>query len=65
MADFLQLPRSLLALRHGDGPNDDDGASMAGMPMGGMSMADDPSCSMHMLGNWQTIGTCILTSSWK
>lgn len=34
--------------------------------MSGMSGMDDSSsaCTMNMLGNWQTIGTCVLTSSW-
>lgn len=35
--------------------------------MSGMSGMGDPSssaCSMNMLGNWQTINTCVLTSSW-
>lgn len=41
-------------------------ASMAGMShdhdgMQGMDMA----CSMDMLTNWKTIGSCFLTSSWK
>lgn len=30
--------------------------------MGGMG--DQPMCSMNMLGNWKTIGTCFLTRSW-
>ncbi|PWN94965.1 Ctr copper transporter [Tilletiopsis washingtonensis] len=37
--------------------HDDD----MGMDMDGDAMA----CSMHMLGNWQTIGACFLTSSWR
>jgi len=35
---------------------------MSGMDMGGGS--ESAACSMQMLGNWQTINTCILTSSW-
>lgn len=27
-------------------------------------MDGSSACSMNMLGNWQTIGTCVLTSSW-
>ena len=37
----------------------DMGSSMSGMDMGSTE------CSMHMLGNWQTLGTCVLTSSWR
>lgn len=38
---------------------------MSGMSgMSGMGDASSNSCSMNMLGNWQTIGTCVLTSSW-
>lgn len=38
--------------------------SMSGMS--GMSGMDGTStaCSMNMLGNWQTINTCVLTSTW-
>ena len=33
--------------------------------MGGMGGMGGMSCSMKMLGNWDTINTCILTSSWR
>ncbi|SNX87450.1 related to CTR3 - high-affinity copper transporter of the plasma membrane [Melanopsichium pennsylvanicum] len=40
-------------------------SSMSAMSgMSGMSDSASESCSMLMLGNWQTIGTCVLTSSW-
>ncbi|KAJ1576602.1 hypothetical protein NDA11_001933 [Ustilago hordei] len=32
--------------------------------MSGMSDMGGSACSMNMLGNWQTINTCLLTSSW-
>ncbi|SPO29855.1 related to CTR3 - high-affinity copper transporter of the plasma membrane [Ustilago trichophora] len=39
-----------------------DHSSMSGMSgMGGMA---SNACSMSMLGNWQTINTCVLTASW-
>ena len=48
-----------------------DHSSMSGMSgvsgmsgMSGMGDASSNACSMNMLGNWQTINTCVLTSSW-
>ena len=38
--------------------------SGGGHDMGGMDMGHGPGCKLSMLGNWNTIGTCILTSSW-
>ncbi|PWN93063.1 Ctr copper transporter, partial [Acaromyces ingoldii] len=37
--------------------------SMSGMDMDSTDMSSG-SCSMSMLGNWETIGSCFLTSSW-
>lgn len=37
-------------------------SGMGGMP--GMDGSASDACSMNMLGNWQTINTCVLTSSW-
>ncbi|CDS81968.1 related to CTR3-high-affinity copper transporter of the plasma membrane [Sporisorium scitamineum] len=40
-------------------------SDMSGMSgMSGMGDSSSSACSMNMLGNWQTINTCVLTSSW-
>ena len=51
---------------HGGGMDmgHDHGGGMGGMDMGGMGGMDMGSCKTNMLGNWDTINTCFLTSSW-
>lgn len=49
----------------GGGHDMGGGHSMGGHDMGGMGGMGGMSCSMKMLGNWDTINTCILTSSWR
>lgn len=43
----------------------DSMSSMGSMSSSSMSMSDEDGCTMNMLGNWQTVGTCVLTRSWK
>lgn len=42
----------------------DHGGHSSGGDMGDMDMGHGSGCKLSMLGNWNTIGTCILTSSW-
>lgn len=64
---------SELYARHGDhmhgsddmhGMDHSDSGHMHGMDGMGSMDGDKPMCSMNMLGNWETIGACFLTSSW-
>lgn len=78
-AASTMAPMSAMSMSHSGGMSSMSGmdgmdgmGSMGGMGgmgdmggMGGMGGEDGMSCKMSMLGNWNTIGSCFLTRSWR
>lgn len=52
-------------MNHGDMGHGGMSHDMGGMGHGGMDMGGGSKCNLSMLGNWNTLHTCFLTSSWS
>ncbi|KDN43659.1 Ctr-domain-containing protein [Tilletiaria anomala UBC 951] len=59
----MSAPRFVYA-RHGDSMGSSSSSSMSGMDMASGS-SSSTGCVTNMLGNWETTGVCVLTSSWR